>query len=161
MSKIRKNILSLRPASRQLWSKKTKERTNVNYILIAELPNQSGTLFASNVNSDLEKHFGPNSSQRLQEIAIKGKKSNESSLLELLLSDNSRIKLPEENFTLLVSCSYYDESGKERMDNLLYFRMPHLVNSPEIKQCYFPDDLKEQAAPALFLLASVFMKGEN
>lgn len=156
-----KNILLLTPASKKLWSKKTKERTNVNYILIAELPNQSGTFFASNVNSDLEKHFGPNSDQRLQEIIIKGKKSNESSYLQLLLSDNVNVKLYEENFTLLVSCSYYDESGKEGMDNLLYFRMPNLVNSPEIKQCYFPDDLKEQAAPALFLLASVFMKGEN
>lgn len=156
-----KNFLSLTPASKKLWSKKTKERINAHYILIAELPNQSGTFFASNVNSDLEIHFGSNSNQNMQEIIIRGKKSNESSYLQLLFSDNRNIKLYEENFALLVSCSYYDESGKERMDNLLYFRMPNLVNSPEIKQCYFPDDLKEQAAPALFLLASVFMKGGN
>lgn len=156
-----KSILILTPATKKLWSKKTKEKNNASYILIAELPNQTGTFFASNVTSDLEKNFGPNSSQRLQEIAIKEKKSNESSHLELLLSDNSSIKLPKENFTLLVSCSYFDESGKERMDNLLYFRLPHLVNSAEIKQCYFPNDLKGQAAPALFLLASIFMKGEN
>lgn len=158
---MKKNILTLTPTTKKLWSKKTKERTNPNYILIAELPNQTGTFFASNVNSNLEKHFSPNSNQSLQEIAIKEKKSNESSHLELLLSDNSSIKLPKENFTLLVSCSYFDESGKERMDNLLYFRMPHLINSPEIKQCYFPNDLKGQAAPALFLLAIIFMKGEN
>lgn len=156
-----KNILLLTPASKKLWSKKTKERTNINYILIAELPNQSGTFFASNVNSDLEKHFGSNSNQKLQEIIIRGKKSNKSSYLQLLFSDNENIELYEENFTLLVSCSYYDESGKERMDNLLYFRMSNLINSPKIKQCYFPNDLKEQAASAVFLLASVFMKGEN
>lgn len=156
-----KKTLSLTLASKKLWSKKTKERTNVDYILIAELPNQAGTFFASNVNSDLEKHFGSNSSQSLQQIAIKEKKSNESSYLELLLSDNSIIKLPKENFTFLVSCSYFDELGKERMDNLLYFRMPYLINSPEIKECYFPNDLKGQTAPALFLLASIFMKGEN
>lgn len=154
-------LLNLNTNSKNLWTKKTKEKDNANYILITELPNQSGAFFASNVNSDLEKHFGPNSSQRLQEIAIRGKKSNESLHLELLLSDSSNIKLYEENFTLLVSCSYCDETGKERMDNLLYFRMPHLVNSPEIKQCYFPDDLEEQVAPALFLLTSVFMKGDN
>lgn len=158
---MKKNHFLLNTNSKSLWSKKTKERTNANYILIAELPNQSGAFFASNVNSDLEKHFGPNSSQRLQEIAIRGKKSNESLHLELLLSDSSNIKLYEENFTLLVSCSYYDETGKEHMDNLLYFRLPHLVNSPEIKQCYFPDDLIEQTALALFLLTSVFMKGDN
>lgn len=158
---MKKNILLLNTVSRNFWSKKTKEKNNAKYILIAELPEQSGMFFASNVNSDLEKYFGPNSSQRLQEIAIKGRKSDEPPHLELLLSDNSNIQLYEETFALLVSCSYYDESGKERMDNLLYFRMPHLLNSPKIKQCYFPDDLKEQAAPAIFLLASVFMKEEN
>lgn len=68
-----KTSLILTPASKKLWSKKTKEKNNVNYILIAELPNQSETFFASNVNSHLEKHFGSNSSQRLQEIAIKEK----------------------------------------------------------------------------------------
>lgn len=158
---MKKNILSLITATNQLWSKQTKEKTNANYILIAELPDQASPFYASNINSSLEKHFGSNSHQKLEEIAIKGKKSKESLCLELKLADSGSIKLYDENFTLLISCSYFDETQKEHMDNLFYFRMPNLVNSTGIKQCYFPDDLKEQAATSLFLLASAYMKGDN
>lgn len=158
---MKKNILSLITATNQLWSKQTKEKTNANYILIAELPDQASPFYASNINSSLEKHFGSNSHQKLEEIAIKGKKSKESLCLELKLADSESIMLYEENFTLLISCSDFDETKKEHMHNLFYFRMPNLVNSPGIKQCYFPDDLKEQVATSLFLLASAYMKGDN
>lgn len=159
---MKKTILSLTPASKQLWSKQTREKNNASYILIAELPEQASLFYAGNISSDLGKHFGANSHQKIQEIAIKGKKSKESLCLELKLVDSDSIKLYNENFILLISCVDFDETQKEHMHNLFYFRMPNIINSPVIKQCYFPDDLKEQAATSLFLLASAYIiQGEE
>lgn len=158
---MKKNILSLTPASKKLWSKKTKERTNADYILITELPNQTKPLYASTVGGNLEKRFGHNFNDKLQEIIISEKKSNKARYFKLLFTENEHYELQQEEFALLVSCMNTDDSGKTNMDNLLYFRIPKLIGSSEIKQCYFPDDTKEQAALALFLLCATFIGGND
>ena len=154
-----KPLLKLSTVKRSLWSKITKERLYVDYVLIAELSGQKEPLFASNIESDLEKRFPHNSHQRLKEISIYGKKSPDSRYLELTFSDDKSCKLDQGNFTLLVSCPNVDESGKECRDNLFYFYIPELVSSQGIKQCYFPDDAEEGTALALFLLSAVFIGG--
>lgn len=158
---MKKNILTLTPATKKLWSKKTKERTNADYILIAELPNQTKPLYASTVGGNLEKRFGHNFNSKLQEITISEKKSDKTRYLKLMLTEDKHYELQQEEFALLVSCMNTTDTGKTHMDNLLYFRNPKLIGSSEIKQCYFPSDTKEQAALALFLLSATFIGGGN
>lgn len=156
-----KNILSINTVTRHLWSKKTKERNNVDYILIAEIPGQPKPIYASNVGGYLEKKFGGNINDKLQEITISEKKSNKTRLLKLMFTNNEHVDLLQEEFTLLISCQNTNESGKNFMDNLLYFRIPKVIGSSEIKQCYFPGDGEEQAALALLLLNSLCIGGTD
>lgn len=158
MAKI---ILKLDTNSRNLWSRKTKARQNADYILIAEIPGQSQPVYASNIRGTLEKKFGGNINNKLREIAISEKKSNKTRLLKLMFINDESIDLLQEEFTLLISCQNMTGAGKSFMDNLLYFRIPKVIGSPEIKQCYFPDDGEEQVALALLLLNSLCIGGND
>lgn len=156
-----KNILSLTPRTKKLWSKKTKERTNIDYILIAELSNQKEIFFASNVKGEIEKQFNYNGHQELKEILITREKSTNLYQLELAFLNGESCKLEQKDFTLLVSCPYYDDSGKERRDSLFCFCIPEGINSTEIKQCYIPNDQKAETAFALFMLISLYVGGNE
>lgn len=147
--------------TRHLWSKKTKERHNVDFILIAEIPDQSKPIYVSTIGGSIEQKFKHNFKDKLQEITISEKKSDKSRLLKLKFTEDKYLELPKEEFVLLICCINTDDLGKTNMDNLLYFRIPKPTTSLEIKQCYFPDDKKEQAAIALFQLSANFIGDDD
>lgn len=148
-----KMIMKLEFPEKKFWSKKTKERRNVDYMLLANSSESEETKYASSIHSELETRYMENMNDRIQEIAIiqrNGKKH-----LEIVLKSRDKVLEYKENFLLYVSCPNILGDGEIQRDSFLIYSCPDLLNEG-VHVCFLPSDQKENNASSLFWMCKEF-----
>lgn len=134
---------------RKLWRKESGERGSVEYILVAELPEEKRILYASTIGSEeLDRRYGKNSLDKIVFIAIK--KESGKKQLQITWDDGKVFLLDEQEFVLLFVMEE-ETSGKELRDSVLIVNFPKRLGQG-IFQIYFSKDQDDAGLKLFWLL---------
>lgn len=144
-----KNILSFNTRERRLWCKTTKERKDVEFVLVAELPDVNDILYASTINSEeLDRRYEGNFLDKIISLALEKEKGKKQ--LRISKADGEIFSLYEQDFVLLFVMGA-EMSENEIRDSLLIVNFPKRLKQG-IFQIYFSEDQQKEMGLNLFWL---------
>ena len=145
----KKLFLTFDSRERKLWCKESGEKGSVEYILVAELPEEERILYASTVGSEeLERRYGENSLGKIANIALE--KQSGKKQLQITWDDGEVFFLNEQEFALLFVWGT-ETSAKGLQDSFLAVNFPKRLGQG-IFQKYFPKDQEEAGLKLFWLL---------
>lgn len=141
---------------RRIWLKNMGDYNNVNFVLLAETPDDK-VFYASTIRSDLIEENQKNQLEEVEGISLVKHKHDDGKFLQILFCDGEMLDLKQENYCLLF---YFPNPEHDSEDYMLVFNFPSMLGKGARYQVFLSDQ-ENQNAMAIFWMLKEFIMREG